>query len=327
MWPPVHTLCALAAVYTATQEEGNMPQAQAVASKPMDSLNIFGQPLSIFGVPVERDTIFSDHKGHYKNRVEKRQRQLIVKTTFVKLFLYHDERILCLTTGYSPISVLEQILTGPAFLFFKRALLVFTDKRILHIPTRFDHSPRGAISQIRYDDCAHVTLKGRCLIIEYKNGQQEIFPYLGLKERKKIKVLLDSAAIKPKETGLLKKRVYLCPSCTNVLSAGKYICPTCKMEFKSSLKAKLRSVFIPGGGYLYNRLPFPGVVAGLLETALLIYLVYNISLLKSGQPISFSMTALFAGLLIGEKFIATFHSQQLTHYFIPEKKDFAIRKI
>ena len=114
-----------------------MPHAQAVASKPTDSLNIFGQPLSIFGVPVERDTIFSDHKGNYRNRVEKRQRQLIVKTTFVKFFLSHDERILCLTTAYSPISVLEQVLTGPAFLFFKRALLVFTDKRILHIPTYF----------------------------------------------------------------------------------------------------------------------------------------------------------------------------------------------
>jgi len=304
-----------------------MPHAHAVSSKPLETLNIFGQPVSIFGVPVERDTIFSDHKGVYKNRVEKRQRRLIVKATFVKFFLYHDERILCLTTGYSPITVMEQVLTGPAFLFFKRALLVFTDKRILHIPTRFDHSPRGAISQIRYDDCAHITLKGRALIVDYKNGAQDLFPYLGLKEKKKIKVLLDSAALKPKEAGSLQERVYLCPSCTNVLNANKSYCPTCKMEFKSSLKAKLRSLLIPGGGYLYNRIALPGVALGLLETALLVYLAYNLAALKSGMPINLGMTALFAGLLIGEKIITAFHAQQLTHYFIPEEKDFAMRKI
>ncbi len=304
-----------------------MSQTQAVASKPMDNLNIFGRPLSIFGVPVDRDTIFSDHKGNYKNSVEKRQRRLIVKTTFVKFFLCHDERILCLTTGYSPISALEQVLTGPAFLFFKRALLVFTDKRILHIPTCFDHSPRGAISQIRYDDCAHITLKGRCLIIEYKNGSQEIFPYLGFRERKKIKALLDIQALKPRQAGVLQQRVYLCPSCTNVLNAGQSFCPTCKMEFKSSLKAGLRSLLIPGGGYIYNRHTLSGVAVGLLETALLVYLVYNLAALKAGLPINFGMAALFLVLLIGEKLITAFHSQQLTHDFIPEERDFAIRKI
>ena len=35
-------------------------------------------------VPVDRKTIFSDYKGRYKSRIEKRQRRLIVKTTFIK---------------------------------------------------------------------------------------------------------------------------------------------------------------------------------------------------------------------------------------------------
>jgi len=304
-----------------------MPHAQAVVSKPMDSLNIFGRPLSIFGVPVERDTIFTDHKGNYKNRVEKRQRKLIVKTTFVKFFLHHNERILCLTTGYSPIDVLEQILTGPAFLFFKRALFVFTDQRILHIPTRFDHAPRGAISQIRYDDCTRIALKGRSLFVAYKNGRQELFPYLGLKEKKKIKVLLDNTAFKPKEAGLLQRRVSLCPSCTNVLNAREFACPTCKMEFKSSRKAKLRSFLIPGGGYLYSRCPLTGVAAGLLETVLFTWLAYNLASLKAGLPVNLGITILLVGLLIAEKLITAFHAQQLTRDFIPEQKDFAVRKI
>lgn len=304
-----------------------MAQVQAAAVKPVESLNIFGQPLSIFGVPVERETIFTDHKGNYKNRVEKRQRRLIVKTTFVKFFLCHDERILCLTTGYSPISVLEQILTGPSFLFFKRALLVFTDKRILHIPTRFNHSPRGGVSQIRYEDCGHIMLKGRSLIVRYKNGRMEHFPYLGLKERKKIKVLLDNALPKIKEAGSLKQRAYLCPSCTNVLDAKKFVCPTCKMEFKSSLRAILRAVLIPGGGYFYNRLAVPGVIAGLLETGAVIYLAYMFSALKSGLPINFNMAAMVLGGLIVEKFVAAFHAQLFTKDLIPAQKEFVMRKI
>lgn len=304
-----------------------MAQAHAVAAKPVESLNIFGQPLSIFGVPVERDTIFTDHKGNYKNRVEKRQRQLIVKTTFVKFFLSHDERILCLTTGYSPISVVEQMLTGPAFLFFKRALFVFTDKRILHVPTCFNHSPRGAVSQVRYEDCSHITLKGRSLIIKYKNGDQEQFPYLGLRERKKIRVLLAGFQPRMKAAGSLKKRVYLCPSCTNVLEPGKNACPACKMEFKTRLKSVLRSILIPGGGYFYSRIALPGVIAGLVEMAALIYLAYALSAWKSGIPINVKMTALFLGGLIVEKFIVTFHAQQFIHEFIPAKKDFAMRKL
>lgn len=304
-----------------------MAQAQAVAGESVESLNIFGQPLSIFGVPVERDTIFTDHKGNYKNRVEKRQRQLIVKSTFVKFFLSHNERILCLTTGYSPISVLEQILTGPAFLFLKRALFVFTDKRILHIPTRFGRSPRGSVSQIRYEDCAQIVLKGRCLNVKYKNGRQEQFLYLGLKERKKIKVLLNSEALKPNGTGLLKERVYLCPSCTNVLNIQEHACPTCKMEFKSRLKAVLMSILIPGGGYFYTRQAIAGIIAGMLEMGLCSYLAYTFSAEKSGMSGNLGLAAVLIAGLIMIKFIASYHVRLFINDFIPAKKDFVTRKI
>jgi hypothetical protein len=304
-----------------------MRHAQAIASMPTDTLNIFGRPLSIFGVPVERQTIFSDHKGNYRSRVERRQRKLIVKSTFIKFYLRHDERVLCLTTGYSPVSVHEQLLTGPAFLFFKRAIFVFTDQRILHIPTRFDHSAMSAISQILYGDCSRVDLKGRSLIVDYKNGHRELFPYMGRKEKKKLRTLLDGITLESKASSQRQERIYLCPSCTNVLEAGQPVCPTCKMAFKSGRKAKIRSLLIPGGGYLYNRQTLPGITAGLLETALLSCLAYFFASLKAGMPVSLGTVALLLALFIGEKFVASFHSQQMTQDFIPEEKDFAMRKI
>ena len=36
-----------------------------------------------FDVPLESDIIFSNHKGNYKKRIEKRQRKLLEKVEFL----------------------------------------------------------------------------------------------------------------------------------------------------------------------------------------------------------------------------------------------------
>jgi len=304
-----------------------MPQTQSASSSTTQSLNIFGRPLSIFGVPVDRETIFLDYKGRYKSKIEKRQRKLIVKSTFVKFFLQHDESIRCLTTGYSPISALEQFYTGLAFLFFKRALFVFTDRRILHIPTRFNRSTIGAISQIWYEDCARIELKGRTLMVKYKNGSEEQFAYIGRRERKKLKVLLASIKLKPKAAGKLNARVYLCPSCTNVLDPGSDLCPTCKLKFKSGFQAKLRSILIPGGGYFYSRHPLLGGALGIAEIVVMTKLLLDAIALNQGFQVDLGWVAVLTFGLIAEKLISAYHTEQLTRDFIPEPKDFAVRKI
>jgi len=304
-----------------------MSQAQAASPDTTQSLNIFGRPLSIFGVPVDRKTIFSDYKGRYKSKIEKRQRKLIVKSTFIKFFLKHDESIRCLTTGYSPISALEQFYTGLAFLFFKRAIFVFTDRRILHIPTRFNRSTIDAVSQIWYEDCAHIELKGRNLVVQYKNGNEEQFAYIGRREKKKLKVLLADIKLKPKSAGNLNGRVYLCPSCTNVLDSSSDLCPTCKLKFKSGFQAKLRSLLIPGGGYFYSRHTVLGTVLGILEIIVMTKLMLDGISLKQGIPVDLGWMAVLAFGLIAEKLISAYHTEQLTRDFIPEPKDFAVRKI
>jgi len=304
-----------------------MPQIKSGDSTTTKSLNIFGRPLTIFGVPVDRDTIFSNHKGIYKPRIEKRQRKLIVKAAFIKFFLHHEERILCLTTGYSPITALEQMLTGLAFLFFKRAIFVFTDKRILHIPTSFDRSSNSAISQILYEDCAQIDFKGRHMVVKYKNGKEEQFPYIGRKERKKLKILLTKISLKPKAAGNLKERVYLCPSCTNILDTKANSCPTCKLKFKSTLQAKIRPIVIPGGGYFYSRHAVTGTVAGIVEIALLARIIYDGIALNQGMTVNILLLAGLVCALIGAKAIGVYHAHLLIRDFIPEQKDFAVRKI
>ncbi|MDA8139702.1 MAG: hypothetical protein M0036_13710 [Desulfobacteraceae bacterium] len=295
--------------------------------KIIKAANIFGQPLSIFGVPVDREAIFSNHKGVYNKRVEKRQRGLIVKSTFIKVFLKHDEKIRCLTTGYSPVSLMEQVVTGPFFLCFKRALLIFTDRRILHVPTRFSRQPRAAVSQIAYDDCARLSIKGNALLVQYKNGRQEIFPYLGRKERKKIRTLISAIALSPKDAGQLQGRVHLCPSCTHVLPARTGICPTCKLPFKTAFKTKLRAFLLPGGGYFYAHYPAVGSIIAIAELMLISVFTYKMLGWHHGAGVTISSLAAMAVGFILVKLISAFHSAMMVDECVPEEKDYAVRKI
>ena len=57
----------------------------------------------IFGLPVDRKTLFSNHKNVYKKKIERRQRKLIIKLSFLKTFLKPGEKILQITSGYSPL--------------------------------------------------------------------------------------------------------------------------------------------------------------------------------------------------------------------------------
>ena len=304
-----------------------MAHAQTASTFANQSQNIFSQPLCIFGVPVDRETIFADSRGIYQKRVEKRQRRMIVKTTFIKFFLHQGERLRCLTTGYTPVSIIEQLLTGAASLFFKRVFIVFTDQRILVVPSRFNHSAPSAISQICYADCAAIQMSGRALVVQYKNGQREKFPYVGRKEKKKIRSLIQFLPSSPKESGRLQARTWLCPSCTSELDEGARLCGKCKLQFKSNQQAKIRALMIPGGGYFYSRFPVPGVVVGLIESGLAAWLVYQCMALRNGLPVRLGLLPLLGTLLIAEKWIVAFHSQRLIGNQIPEERDFALRKL
>ena len=151
---------------------------------------IMGQ--QIFGLPVDRKTLFSNHKKIYKKRIEKRQRKLIIKLPFLKPFLKRGEQILLITTGYSPLGSLAQYVTGFVFVYLKRSLFVFTNHRILHVPTTPSYKYKGAVSQIPYSGCQSIALKGGTLVAEYGNfGKVETFKGIPVAERKKIRALLE----------------------------------------------------------------------------------------------------------------------------------------
>jgi hypothetical protein len=67
---------------------------------------------NLFALPVDRDILFSNHKGTYKKGIEKRQVKFIEKISFIKPILKDGEKIILVTTGCSIVFVLEQLLTG-----------------------------------------------------------------------------------------------------------------------------------------------------------------------------------------------------------------------
>jgi hypothetical protein len=284
---------------------------------------IMGQ--QIFGLPVDRKILFSNHKKIYKKRIEKRQRKLIIKLPFLKTFLKRGEHILLITTGYSPLGSLAQYVTGFVFVYLKRSLFVFTNRRILHVPTTPSYQYKGAVSQIPYSGCQSIALKGGTLIVEYGNfGKLETFKGIPVAERKKIKALLAKVP-KSGTKGDTAERKHLCPRCTHLLDAGKYTCGNCQLKFKNKLLARIIAIIIPGGGYFYTRHYMLGCLNAVLEGFLLFYIGYIILSLTRAQ--NDSQESIFLLIILGAvflilKIIAVIHSSHFIDEFIPRNKKF-----
>ena len=274
----------------------------------------------IFGIPVKREILFSNHKNVYKKKIEKRQRKLIVKIPFIKPFIKENERVLLITTGYSPISTIEKYLIGWLFIYLKRSLFVFTNQRIFHIPTTPNYSYRNSITQILYPYCKSIYMSGKSLVVEYtKWGKEEKFIGIAGREKSKINQLLKTIDCEAKE-GEASKRTHLCPRCTNELSKDNYVCESCKLKFKTNAVAIIISIIFPGGGYFFTRQYFLGIIAALTEIVLLIYLASSwVNALNGDENGIFSL-AIYTFAILFVKAISILHSLDFIKEFIPKKK-------
>jgi hypothetical protein len=277
----------------------------------------------IFGLPVDHETLFSNHKGIYKKRAEKRQRKLFVKIAFLKPFLKKGEHVLLVTTGYSPLNSLAQYLTGFVFVYLKRSLFVFTNYRIFHIPATANYKYNNSIAQVAYAGCQSIVLKGGTLIVQYERAgikKTEKFRAIAGSERRKIRYLLKKkiplSGIKEK----LSARMHLCPRCTYVLANGMKICGKCQLQFKSKLVATYSALLIPGGGYFYIRqylLGFLDALSEIVLAVLIAYLFVGTPDQMPLEPVHLALILVFLYLKIG----AVIHSSHFIQEFIPKDQN------
>jgi len=277
----------------------------------------------IFGLPVDRETLFSNHKGIYKKRAEKRQRKLFVKIAFLKPFLKKGEHVLLVTTGYSPLNSLAQYLTGFVFVYLKRSLFVFTNYRIFHIPATSNYKYKNSIAQVAYAGCQSIVLKGGTLIVQYGragNKKNDKFKAIAGSERRKIRLLLKKKIPHSSIKEQLSARMHLCPRCTHVVTEGMKKCGKCQLQFKSKQVAALSALLIPGGGYFYIRQYLLGFLHALLEIVLAVLIGYLFIGMPDQMPLEPVHRALIPVLLY-LKFGAVIHSSHLIEEFIPKDQN------
>jgi hypothetical protein len=274
----------------------------------------------IFPLPVDAAVLFADKKGVRKPGIEKKKMKLVAKLGFLARFLDADEKIIFVTTGCSPFTVLEQITIGAAWLIaVKRALFVFTNKRLFHIPVTTKNDYRGSVAQILYQDCRRLHVKGSALVAEYHSGKKERFSCIPRGDRAIIKRfnLEGDESDRPSER---PQRNHLCPSCTQILPTGASHCPGCGLEFKNKAQALKYSVLLPGGGYFYTGHPYMGVADALVESYLLLLLVAGLALGLLGEPGVLSGALVVGLVLVLEKLLTVYHSHGFLAEFIPRDR-------
>jgi hypothetical protein len=272
-----------------------------------------------YALPVDSEVMFSSHKNAYSMGMEKRQTRLMRLVSFITPFLKEDEKILLITTGCSPLSVMEQLTAGWIVFYLKRSLFVFTDRRMFHVPTRPNYSYRDSVAQVLYADCQSIKVKGGSLLLCYKNGGKEKFPYMARRERKKIRALLEAIPLGGKGGGG-GGRTHLCPRCAGELERDRYVCPKCKLEFIDRAGAKRASLLYPGGGYFHTRHPFLGLGDALTEISLAILVCASVIGLLQGSDGSVLALAFFGAVLAFEKAVSVFHADHFVREYIPREK-------
>ena len=289
-----------------------------MAEKAFEPVGMMGP--QIFGMPVDRDTLFSNHQEIYKKRIEKRQRQLIVRLSFLKPFLKKGEKILLTTTGYSPINSLPQYVTGFFFVYLKRCLFVFTNFRIFHVPTTPIYKFKQSISQILYVDCQSISLKGGTLSVRYaQNGITEKFNAIAMPERRKTKALMKRMPLSGTQSQL-GRRSHLCPRCTTLLESGQYTCNACQLKFKNKIVTYILAILFPGGGYFYTHHYFIGLINVIVEIFLMgyLYLIWQDVVQRPENRILYSVGLI--AIFVVTKIIAVIHSSHFIEEFIPTQK-------
>ena len=294
-------------------------QTSQISPKPAQS----APPEQLFGLPVDKDVLFSDHNGLYNSNIEHHQLKLLAKLKSITPFLGRSEKILFICSGYSHASVVEQILTGAFLQPLKRSLFVFTERRILQIPTAMTRSYRSAIAQILYTDCLHLRMRFSTLTVKYKSGRTEKFRCFDTESKKKIKSLLRNMSLEGRASMTLE-RTPLCPRCTRPLIKNYYTCPHCSLQFKRKSWAALLSIILPGGGYFYTRHPFLGIVDAAMEI-LFAFLLMLLSVTffmsqQSDKKLLRETIVVCAFILVFKKLSSILFSSKCIEEFIPQSR-------
>ena len=288
---------------------------------------------SHFGVLVRDDVALTNNKGVEKGGIRKRTEQALEKLQEpLRKFLEPDEAVFYIARAQIMPSGVEQFFLGWHAMFLAPAVLVFTNRRLLHLLVERNGKWKRSLRSTRWGDVEEAKAKGFLgarLQIKYRDGKKEIYSAMARNDANKIQLLLETLLpAAAGETSPALAPTSLCPECRSPLSPGVYECPQCRMGFKNEKTALQRSWLIPGGGFFYTGHSLLGILHGIVEVILLftvafwLLVVFGVAYSKPNPgeaPMDMAsalvIVALVGGILAVDKWVmATVARKQVRNY-------------
>jgi hypothetical protein len=274
-------------------------------------------------LPIDRAVCFSNEKGEPSEKAQKQQTKLLFKLwPFTKRFMESEERLLFAVSAIAPMSKLDMFFKGWHVYYLKSCALVFTDRRILYMPTSTNGKPKQSLAQIRYGDIVNYTIKGilnGAFEIVYKNGRKENFTINTTGDFKKMRSFLPRY-IPGGQTTDKRERHSLCPRCTKPLVKDNYSCPSCHFKFKTPSDLIKKAILIPGGGYFLTGHFWFGMQGALAEIVLLIILLSTL-VAAHGKAELMPASVVFLIVIVLNKLLVIEHVKYFAQQYMPLDKN------
>jgi hypothetical protein len=283
------------------------------------------------GLPVREDTAFTNRRGVEKRGIRKRAELALDKLQEpLRKILGPDEAVLYLARGQIMPGGIEQFFLGWHSYFLAPAMLVLTNKRLIHLLITRNGTWKKSVRSARWGDVEEANAKGLLaakLNIRYRNGTKEIYWGMIRDDSNKVQLLLE--VLLPQAAGDTSSALAMtnfCPTCGAALTPGVYACPHCRMQFKDEATAVKRSLLIPGGGFFYTGHPFLGLMHAITDLMLIVFAcVWAITAVGTTQPDStpdvrstaLVIVAVVIAILVLHKWMLTRVARRLVRNYIP----------
>jgi len=288
------------------------------------------QIVSVSGVNVRADLVFTDAKGRDNNGQQKAaEKELAALQSVLPRLMGPNEVVLAIGFAQTQATIFEQFFLGWGAYLMGRTILVVTNRGLLRFRIRskglFGFEWDNGVQGIGWGDLAEARAVGglgRRLVLRYRNNQKQTFSRLAPAFQKKLQMLaplLLNANLGDATTATAPTS--LCPKCLAPLAAGVYRCGQCGQAFRDEKTLLWRTLLIPGGEYFYARQVAFGILQAFVE---LIILVSAAALIVSGIGSSDSdaqsnlvLGVIFLLILMFHKLAAYVQCRRIVRGFLP----------
>lgn len=286
------------------------------------------------GLCLRPDVLYTNARGEEKGRLHKSADKLLGKLNEpLRRLLEPGEAILQVCRAQAPLSALEQLVGGWYVYYQTMVVLVFTNRRMLHLLVNSRGDWRRGLRDVRWGDVPKARVKGiltRSLEMEYRRLDRETYSRFRYRDAAKLRVLLPPLLeASSGELSPMQGMVAHCPDCFAILTLRVYRCPGCGLLFKDEKTLLRRTLIIPGGGYFYTHQWGLGILSALYETwftwVLIVVILMALGVMsiprEAGQP---QTQADALGSVMGvvwvlglEKLFHYYHSLRVVRDFSP----------